>query len=255
MTKIEWAEKVFNPITGCTKTSPGCINCYGESMAKRFWGGRKFTDIQFHEDRLDQPLSWKRPSKIFVCSMSDLFHEQISFYQLDKIFWTIVQSQKRGLDHIFILLTKRPSRMWAYLEDTGHWALDNIWVGVTAENQEMADKRIPILLKIPAAVRFVSIEPMLGPVNMTTAMYGNNPAGMNCFGFTDGFGYEAYIQWIICGSESGPKRRPAKLEWIRNIRDQCIVEGNIPFFLKQMEINGKLAKMPQLDGHTWNQMP
>lgn len=233
--KIEWTETVWNIVTGCTPISPGCENCYGESMAKRFWGSRKFSDIRFHFDRLDQPLKWKKPSRIFVCSMGDLFHELVSFSEIDSVFSTIIECQDTGKEHTFILLTKRPKRMKAYLEDTGHWTLPNIWCGVTAENQEMADKRIPTLLQIPASVLFVSVEPMLSYVDLSPWLHNG-------------------LDWIIVGSESGLKRRPAENRWIISILDQCTT-FKTPIFIKQIEINGKLVKMPEINGKVWAEYP
>jgi protein gp37 len=222
-TKIEWAEKVWNPVTGCTKISPGCANCYAERMTKRFWPDKDFNKVTLHPDRLEEPLRWKKPSRIFVCSMGDLFHEDVTDEFIDGVFGTVL-----GLNifsgvakHTFLILTKRPERMkryfdsrdpiehikaWAYncpwvpkdedltTEDLAYskcchdwdengrnsngskykpwgylnklWPLPNVWLGVTAENQQMADERIPILLQVPAAVRFVSVEPMLGSVDL-----------------------------------------------------------------------------------------
>jgi len=150
-----------------------------------------------------------------------------------------------------------------------HWPLPNVWLGVTAENQEMADERIPILLQIPAAVRFVSVEPMLGPVDLTQLRIDQEPHCEHHNALTDistdtPYGYIKHdvpdplgrgkLDWVICGYESGPKRRPAQIEWVRDLRSQCVT-ANIPFFLKQIEINAQMVKMPELDGKVWNQMP
>lgn len=253
-TKIEWSDATWNPITGCTKISIGCKNCYAERVAGRFWNNRKFTDIQYHTSRLDIPLRWTRPRKIFVCSMGDLFHEFVALDYILQVFDRMEQAKQ----HTFMVLTKRPKRTYEFCQrygigDINDWP-QNVLFGVTAENQETADLRIPILMKIPASIRFLSVEPMLDPININQSMYDNKHSGMNCFGFTDGFGYEAYINWVICGSESGPNRRNTKVEWIRDLRDQC-KEASVSFFLKQMEIDGKLVKMPELDGKVWGQMP
>ena len=243
-TKIEWTDATWNPITGCTPVSEGCKNCYAAGIAKRFWGDRKFSDVQFHIDRLDQPLRWRKPRKVFVCSMSDLFHEQIP----EKFVWDVLTVIVDAKKHIFQILTKRPERMndimnrfYTYAGEQPH-----VWLGVTAENQKTADERIPILLDIPAAVRFVSVEPMLSDIDLKLHSYaqsGNMHSTRRVF-----------LNWIIAGTESGPKRRPAKTEWIRSLKDQCVKAG-IPFFLKQREIDGKVVKMPLLDGKKWAEMP
>lgn len=248
-TKIEWCEATWSPVTGCTPVSEGCKNCYAAGIAKRFWGDRKFSDVRFHEDRLMIPSKWKKPRKIFVCSMSDLFHPAISHRQRNWIF----EEMALASQHIFILLTKRPEIAVKY----DRWREDswlgypyspwqpNVWMGATCENQKTADERIPILLDIPAAVRFVSIEPMLSEVDIIGSIYR---AGR--FPESEGLG----ISWVIAGCESGPKRRPTKINWIRKLRDQCI--GNdIPFFLKQIEIDRQVVKVPKLDGVVWNQHP
>lgn len=246
-TKIEWAEKSWNPITGCTKVSEGCRNCYAERLTKRFWPEINFNEVKLHPDRLGQPLHWKKPSRIFVCSMSDLFHEDIDDGFLCRVFDTMLAAE----NHTFLLLTKRPERMRGFVKRCAHGKIKNIWYGVTAENQRMADERIPILLQIPAAVRFISIEPMLGPVDLLKScdvVIGDNydiPA-------VEGIG--KYLDWVICGTESGPNRRPAKTEWIRELKNQCANAG-MPFFLKQMDINGRLVKMPELDGQVWDECP
>lgn len=293
--KIEWTDRVWNPITGCTKISPGCANCYAERMSKRLAGRCGYDKdepfkVTLHRDRLHEPMRWTKPSKVFVCSMSDLFHDDVPFSFLDELFGVMVAARK----HTFLVLTKRPERMYEYMmtcqrgaDDTGYkFPWEHIWLGVTAENQEQADKRIPVLLQIPAAVRFVSVEPMLGPVDMTRAMYGPDPEGMSWFGFTDGIGYEAGIQWVICGGESGPGARPMHPDWARGLRDQCLTAG-VPYFFKQWgqycypeqmtrdtyqqvdmghnlagnsDYNkpwsvGKKAAGRLLDGREWNEMP
>jgi protein gp37 len=192
-TKIEWATKVWNPVTGCTKVSPGCQNCYAERMAKRLAGRCGYLKeepfkVTVHPERLEEPLNWKKPQRIFVCSMGDLFHDDVPDEFIGEVFNTMVNAQWI-LGHRFLVLTKRPERMKRVIEEIGDiiteqrkpkkmpdgttrhtmtfsFPLQNIWLGVTAENQEKADERIPILLQIPAAKRFVSVEPMLGPVDL-----------------------------------------------------------------------------------------
>lgn len=300
MTLIEWAEKSWNPVTGCTKVSLGCQNCYAERMAKRLRGRCGYPDgepfrVTLRPERLVDPLHWRKPSMIFVCSMGDLFHEDVPEKFIYDIWDVMVQSRQ----HTFLILTKRPDRMKSFIErvmanrmdyaytlgntpegkEARKWAqrpIQNIWLGVTAENQEMADKRIPILLQIPAAVRFVSVEPMLSPVRLILARryctncnylhWSYNPAGSG-FAYKEvycpecGFAYgyhspegNSSIDWVICGSESGPNRRPANTEWIRSLKNQC-VDAYVPFFLKQMEVGGRLVKMPKLDGQVWDQFP
>lgn len=283
-TKIEWCKnkdggqgKTWNPVTGCTKISPGCQNCYAERVSKRLRGRCGYDaenpfKVTLHPNRLEDPLWWRKPSKIFVCSMGDLFHEDVPWEFIDQVFWTINQCKK----HIFLILTKRPERMLYYMtpnpenideDDTPFWPLPNVWLGVTAENQEMADKRIPILLQIPAAVRFVSVEPMLGPVDLTAVRLPDHLQPDWAYGMPYGITFDAlqpneshiydsenHLDWVICGSESGPNHRKTKIEWIRGLREQCI-SANVPFFLKQMEINGRMAKMPELDGKIWAQFP
>lgn len=257
-TKIDWADYVWNPVTGCTKVSAGCKNCYAERHANRFWGERKFTDVICHEDRLDQPLHIKKPGRVFVNSMSDLFHPCVDDGFIMNVFIRMYECPNLT----FIILTKRPERMstWVKIEwidglsnrETNdiNTPLENVWLGVSVENQQTADERIPILLQTPAAVRFVSYEPALGAVNLSkyliTKFYNRGPeyAPLNI----------KSIDWVICGSESGPGARPFDMDWARNLRDQCQA-ANVPFFLKQMPVEAKLVKMPALDGKVWDQFP
>lgn len=243
-TKIEWANKTWNPVTGCTKISPGCQNCYAERMSKRLAGRAGYPKddpfkVTLHPDRLDEPLKWKKPSRIFVCSMGDLFHYDVPDEYISEVFDVMCQCP----DHIFQVLTKRPERMSHFIKSYLGKISGHIWLGVTAENQEQADKRIPILLQIPAAVRFVSVEPMLGYVALSHVEFDRwttmnvlegcgittRPGAMgqcipNC-------GCEK-LNWVICGGESGPGARPMHPDWARSLRDQCKVAG-VPFFFKQ----------------------
>lgn len=222
MTKIEWCDESWNPITGCSPISAGCNNCYARRMANRLKGrfGYPANDpfkITFHPDRLDQPLKWKKPRQIFVCSMGDLFHEEIEDHQINSIFLRMV-----NIDwHTYMILTKRPERMKDFISIGTGWRgmMENIWFGVTAENQQTADDRIPILLQTPAAVRFVSVEPMLERVNPFSGKYLdiNNPQ---------------WIDWVICGPETGPGARECKPEWIESLYEQCKAAG-VPFFDKR----------------------
>jgi len=234
-TKIEWCERSWNPITGCSKISEGCKHCYAERMSKRLAGRCGYDKdepfkVTFHPDKLDEPLRWRKPSRIFVCSMGDLFHEGVDDGLLCRVFDVMAVAEH----HTFLILTKRPARMREFFARCVHGNFQNLWLGVTAENQQRADERIPILLQIPAAKRFVSVEPMLGEIDITK--------------------YLTQLDWVICGCESGPNRRTCQTEWIRDLKNQCISVG-VPFFLKQMEVGGKLVKMPELDGQIWNEYP
>lgn len=264
-TYIEWCQETWNPVTGCTPISEGCKNCYAKRMANRLAGRYGYPknnpfQVTFHPDRLNQPLRWKKPKRIFVCSMSDLFHKDVKKEWIDRIFHVMVRSPQ----HTYLLLTKRPERMRDYwmgeipihgapkgytVKKTGKThsrILDHIWCGTTAENQQAADERIPVLLQIPAAVRFVSIEPMLSNIDLKLYDYAKSCNSHSI--------RHQFLNWVICGTESGPKRRPAKIEWIRDLKNQCIGE-DVSFFLKQMEIDGKVVKMPELDGRIWNEYP
>jgi len=257
--KIGWLNmpgfkpETWNPIVGCSKVSPGCDNCYAEKMAKRIvgmleknkgetyhsylwvkdWNGR----TALNTDQIDKPLQWQAPRMIFVCSMGDLFHESNHFKMIDQVF-DIIQ---RCPQHIFIILTKRPEKMSRYYQIFHK----NVWLGVTAENQEQANKRIPILLQIPAAKRFVSIEPMLGPVEIKDYLRYDCDCGI-C-NFCNGQKVEN-IDWVICGGESGSKARPMHYEWVRSLRDQCKAI-DVPFFFKQWGEWIPANEMPEEWGH------
>jgi len=213
-TKIEWAEHSWNPVTGCTPVSAGCENCYAKRMAKRLqrMGTKGYENgfrVTIHPDRLNVSFG-KKPKRIFVCSMSDLFHEDVPAGFIDRVFDVI----KNNPQHEFLILTKRPELMGPYVRTRLGAVSSNVMLGVTAENQKMADLRIPILLSIPAARRFVSIEPMLGPVDIEAC------------------GTFARPDLVICGGESGPGARSMHPDWVRGLRDQC-VEAGVPFFFKQ----------------------
>ena len=227
MSKIEWTDKTWNPVTGCTKISPGCIHCYAERMAKRLAGRFGYPaaphefDVTLRPDRLQQPLGWAKPRRVFVCSMSDLFHHEVPFRFQEDV-WTVMASCRQ---HIFQVLTKRPrlmSQAVSALVNRGSGILDNVWAGASIENQEQADKRIPALLQTPAAVRFVSLEPLLGPIDL-------------CRPWGQGIG-ELMIEsldWVIVGGESGPGARPMDPQWARDILRQC-ADAGLPCFMKQM---------------------
>lgn len=287
MSGIEWTDETWNPVIGCTPVSAGCLNCYAATMARRLeamgrpeygprWvdgsedaagntetiriaevrGGRAvFTgDVRAVGWRLADPLHWRKPRRIFVCSMSDLFHESVPFEFIDRV-WAIMALCPQ---HTFQVLTKRPQRMAEYLafsrtqvdrwarvrrqirklqggdvdrplgREYG-WPLPNVWLGTSVEDQKAADERIPHLLRCPAAVRFLSCEPLLGPIV--------NQAGQR--NWTDG------VDWVIVGGESGPPARPCDVGWIRGVIGQCR-EAGVPVFVKQ------LGSFPFCDSATGN---
>jgi len=266
-TKIEWADETWNPVTGCTKISEGCAHCFAKRMAQRLAGrfGYPADDpfrVTIHEDKLDQPCHWPKPRRVFVCSMGDLFHEDVPESWISRVFGVIDQCRKAGDQHTFMILTKRPERMAEYIgkwwENDRHPApvLSNLWLGVTAENQARADERIPVLLEIPAAVRFVSVEPCLSEVILepylseydmrpTYTYYRAAYPGMEAKPIRAFHG----IDWVICGAETGPGARPMKLDWARSLCDQC-AEGGTPFFFKRDSDGNR-----KLDGRLWEQYP
>lgn len=297
-TSIEWTDDTWNPVTGCTKVSAGCTHCYAETVALRFWPTqyrpvlsdgsgrtidtvstshhedmlatgqarpRRFTDVMTHPDRLPQPLSWRKPRKVFVNSMSDLFHEDVPDSFIDQVFAVMALAP----DHTFQVLTKRAARMWLYVRATHrhqaivaamdmpswlpagrrflrvpeNWPLPNVWLGVSVENQPFADERIPLLLQTPAAVRFISAEPLLGPVDLGQFIGAPDEDGhcVRCgCAFEEGCthdecpaGFGPRLDWVIVGGESGPEARPFDLAWPRSIVQQCKAAG-VPVFVKQL---------------------
>jgi len=266
-TKIEWATETWNPVTGCTKISEGCQNCYAKRMANRLRGRYGYPAdepfrVTFHRDRIEQPLKWKKPRKIFVCSMGDLFHSGLTGWMINEV-WMMIRNAPQ---HIFILLTKRPGAMKAWTRAAAQvkaWPVEeiwpeNVWVGVTAENQKCADERIPTLLHIPAAVRFVSVEPMLGPVDlrhMDVEEYSHEWCFIDALtGKHTDMGRPCpavpKLDWVICGGETGPGARPMKKEWVHDLRDQC-VDAGVPFFFKKWGPGGRR----DIDGEMWEQWP
>lgn len=245
--KIEWCDETINPVIGCTKCSPGCENCYAERMAGRLahmgnanyahvmtdgqWNGRTV----FVPEQLQKVYRWRRRRRIFVDSMGDLFHESVDVHSIHRVFVAAADNPH----HTFLLLTKRPEAMLSYFiwcsavgtaqglyelcKRDVQWPLKNVWLGVTVCNQDEADEKIPILMRCPAAEnqRFISVEPMLGPVNLMGGAYllcGKGPG--------DG------IRHVICGGESGPGARCVNPAWVRSLRDQCGALGK-PFMFKQ----------------------
>lgn len=241
VSKIEWTEQTWNPTTGCTKVSPGCKHCYAETMAKRLqaMGANGYDNgfkLSLLPERLNEPLKRRKPTIYFVNSMSDLFHEDVSFAFLDQVFDVI----RKTPQHTYQILTKRSKRMCRYFQTTKRLVPENAWLGVSVENRKYGLPRIDDLRKVDATVRFLSIEPLLedlGWLDLTN------------------------IHWTIVGGESGPKARPMKPEWVEAIKEQCI-EQDVAFFFKQWggwgadgkrrakKVNGR-----KLDGRTWDEMP
>jgi protein gp37 len=226
---IGWCDYTWSPIVGCSPVSEGCSACYAEAISRRF--GLPWGKAVFKPERLDEPMRAKKPSRIFVCSMSDLFHESVEPLWINRVFGAIFKaSMERG--HTFIILTKRPERMAAHFAATHYWcdsvsdaiphAWPNIWLGVTAENQARADERIPILLRIPAAVRFVSVEPMLEEMNIATYMLNDyDKAGFDHQLLTTDNMQREKLDWVIAGPETGAAKRPCKAEWIESLAIDC----------------------------------
>lgn len=245
-TKIEWADETWSPITGCDPVSAGCEHCYARRMAYRLRGGGGYPlddpfrpgnyrgdyYVRHNKCRLiDQPFHWRKGRKIFVCSMGDIFHRSVKREDLSNVCTTIGHTENRH--HTFMLLTKRKPlplfEMWFLSLDPRP---ANIWIGVTGENQMQLNLRWEYIRGEPATVRFVSIEPLLSPVQVPED-----------------------VDWVVLGTESGRVRRYCDVGWIRDVRDQCIDLG-IPFFLKQMGgMDGNLEKRPLLDGRRWEQYP
>jgi protein gp37 len=290
MSKIEWTDETWNPIIGCSKASAGCKNCYAERMARRqsyMRFGCEYTDVvdgngwndktAFVESAILKPLRWRKPRKVFVVSMGDLFHETVHFEWIDKVFAVMALCPQ----HTFQVLTKRPDRMLEYLTehfpqwddalrgtlenylDSNHfdfeafsnlhvvrdccdewhttakqWPLPNVWLGTSVEDQAWANKRIPYLVECPAAVRFVSIEPMLGHVDIEPFIpqydfRQSHAYYRKVYGGDDSpILIKPGIDWVICGGESGPGARPMHPDWVRSLRDQC-KENDVPFLFKQ----------------------
>lgn len=228
---IEWTEATWNPVTGCSKISPGCKHCYAERMAARLkaMGQERYRngfDVTMQPDVLEAPLSWRKPRLIFVNSMSDLFHERIPERYVEQCF----DVMRRAEQHTFQVLTKRPERAEAMAHRL-NWT-KNIWLGTSVESAAYVE-RIRVLKRIPAAVRFLSLEPLLGPLSRLP-LKG--------------------IHWVIVGGESGPNARPMEGDWVRRIQVQCKRAG-VPFFFKQWGGVQKGRTGRDLDGRTWDEMP
>lgn len=244
--KIEWTDATWNPWYGCSKVSVGCKNCYMFRWARQF--GKDPMTIT-RSKTFDAPLHWKEPRRIFVCSLSDFFHLDVPWSWREEAMEIIRQCPH----HTFMILTKRIGNVKSLMPDWWH-ICENIWLGVTAENQEMADRHIPRLLEIPATIRFVSAEPLLGPIEFTDRPWWD---WRYTWGFYPPGFFTPPIDWIITGGESGPAARPCDLDWVRDIRDQCKAAG-IAFFHKQHGGNKKIGGSwggRDLDGVVWNAFP
>jgi protein gp37 len=275
---IEWTQATWNPITGCDRISPGCQHCYALALARRLkaMGQAKYqTDgrpptsgpgfgVAVHPQVLGEPLRWRRPRRIFVCSMADLFHARVPEAFIAQVFAVMAATPQ----HTYQVLTKRPGRMARLLASdafpeqvyrltvarygasTLTWPLPNLWLGTSVEDQRRADQRIPKLLETPAAIRFLSCEPLLGPIGLAPEWvelelqaFGRN--GAVCF---------PRVDWIIAGGESGPGHRPARPDWVRFLRDQAVA-AEVAFFFKQWGGPTPAAGGRLLDGRTWDQYP
>lgn len=242
--KIEWTDATWNPVTGCTKVSAGCANCYAQTFSERFRGvpNHPFEDgfdLKLRPARLEWPLDWKEPRRVFVNSMSDLFHEKVPDDYIDQVF----DVMERAGHHTFQVLTKRTARMASWVEKyfSNKNIPSNVWLGTSLEKQDFYE-RVEILRRIPSKVRFLSVEPLLGPIK-----------------------FKAHdlraLQWVIVGGESGPHSRPMDKEWVTDIKNQC-QKYDVPFFFKQWgaynsqgERVGKKNSGRRLEGRHWNHMP
>ncbi len=268
-TKIEWTDMTWNPVTGCSPISEGCQHCYARRMAYRLRGRYGYNRakpfrVTLHPERLGDPLKCKKSMRVFVCSMGDLFHDDVPDEFIARVWWVMGQcagyldpSRYRG--HTFLVLTKRPERMrewlrgWFDQETRKRWieslgevydwmsgpkywpdVIDNVWLGVSVENQEAADERIPLLLQIPAVVHFASAEPLLGPLDLTRYLRRSVSSidhAQRVGYWNVGRGLSDRLDWVITGGETGPGARPMHPDWVRNLRDQCLATKT-PFFLK-----------------------
>jgi protein gp37 len=267
--RIEWTDHTWNPVTGCTPISEGCQNCWAKRMSARLAGRYGYPKddpfrVTFHHDKLSEPMHWRKPQKVFVCSMGDLFHDDVTDEDLLQVFNMMREANR----HTYMILTKRPERMKDFCSrlrfdhnDAGRVFLSNkpddwindsslplmpllrwVWLGVTAENQARADERIPILLQIPAAVRFVSVEPMLGPVDLEKTPAGDILCRCDgCMRVTR----DTRLDWVIAGPETGPHARPCKREWVAGLYEQCRAAG-VPLFDKRDILGKRIREWPEV---------
>ena len=252
-TSISWTNETWNPVTGCSKVSPGCAHCYAERLSLKFgWSKAPWTpenaeqNVVLHPERLNKPLTWKTPRMVFVNSMSDLFHELVPVEFIERVF-TVMGATP---DHTYQVLTKRPERMAevvnAYTDrHLGGKPLPNVWLGTSVENQHWADVRIPALLEAPAVVRFLSCEPLLGPLDLSWYL---------CDDFArDDSRWENKINWVIVGGESGPGFRTMNHDWARDIRNLC-ANWEVAFFFKQSSAF-RSETGTTLDGQEYHEFP
>jgi protein gp37 len=268
-TNISWSDATWNPIRGCSRVSMGCVHCYAETIAARFSkpgqaydgltdkNGRWNGQIMVVEKHMLDPIRWREPRKIFVNSMSDLFHENIADEVIDRVYAVMAAARR----HTFQILTKRPARMLEYMTSTANgakremhvqsslaqlcrgrsalgqllcaWPPRNVWLGVSTEDQKTADERIPLLLQTPAAVRWISAEPLLGPIELVPFL-GERPGGLD---------------WVVVGGESGPGHRPMEPWWLSAIATECFA-WSVPLFVKQ-DSGSKPGKQGQLSDDLW----
>ena len=283
---ISYCDRTWEPVVGCTRQSPGCDRCWSLALAWRFshnpnakmqatYGGltrrARVTGepewsgvVRCLPERLDEPLTWRTPQRVFVVSQADLFHEAVPFDFIERVF-AVMWACKM---HTFLLLTKRPQRMlefYAHYQKTQRifvlWPLPNVWVGVTVEDQTRADERIPLLLQVPAAVRWVSVEPMLGPVDLSGYLHPSSH-------LTDGLWHDdcpaclrrrvhggtGALDWAVCGCESGPGARLMDASWAYSLWTQ-VHDAGLPFWFKQAMVDGKLDHQPTILGRTWQEVP
>ncbi len=244
---IEWTDATWNPTTGCDRVSPGCDHCYALTLAKRLqaMGNPRYMrdgnprtsgpgfGLTTHPDKLDEPFRWRKPRRVFVNSMSDLFHASVP----EDFIFSVFDVMASVPQHHFQILTKRPRRMLTvvnrWYSKTRSDLIPNVWLGVSVEDQKWSDKRIPLLADVPASVRFLSCEPLLGPIRLT---------------------HVSELHWVIVGGESGAGARPMDEAWVTSLRDQCIASG-VPFFFKQWGGRTPKAGGRVLEGRTWDEWP
>ena len=231
--KIEWTDTTWNTVTGCTKISPGCKHCYAETMTKRLraMGSKKylrgFYEVVVHPETLEEPLRWTKPRMVFVNSMSDLFHRDVPFSYIQSVF----EVMNKASHHTFQVLTKRIERVF-WMENDLNWT-DNIWLGTSIESQRYTKRVETLRTCLKSRVRFLSIEPLLGPIKKLNLRF---------------------IDWVIVGGESGKHARPMKVDWVRDLREQCNISATHFFFKQWGGVNKKLTGRT-LDGRTWDEMP
>lgn len=286
--RIGWTDSTWNPVVGCSRVSEACRYCYAESLSHRFgWTSKPWTgpnaavNVQLHPERLDQPIRWQKPRRIFVNSMSDLFHEEVPDGFIDDVFAVMAMAAR----HTYQILTKRPQRMRNYLRspetvfriaaaidrrdnqqgydvlaqdmrEGGAWPLRDVWLGVSVEDQRRANERIPLLLQTPADVRFLSCEPLLGPIDLTALPYPTpqgDTVAVNALCRVSAFA--PTIDWVITGAESGSHARPMDDDWVRALRDQCQASGTAFFFKQRVSTDGRKDTEPFLDGRQWLEFP